>query len=240
MKNRLLLLILSALPYVLISQTLELEEEYLNKVIQSGKLSHEELKEIGKSWNKLLKEFGGYPELPYNTKTQKIEFIKIDNFQGILKKDIYKKVKEWIAINYGAINSVLHYEDYDSGKIIVKGWNKFYIDDIFKNFWGNPKDVIRSLKCYHTVIFTIKDGKMKTEYTNLEYESESGGYTIGTTYVPLSKINYNIQELYPVTKKEKSTWISRLSTLKNTVVEIKNIQESIKYFVLSVKDDQKF
>tara|TARA_R110000737_G_scaffold246939_1_gene257160 strand:- start:738 stop:1466 length:729 start_codon:yes stop_codon:yes gene_type:complete len=242
MKASFLIPILLIIPSLLISQTIELEKEHLNNVIQSGKLGQAQLKKMGISWRELLNEFGGYPELPYNPVSQRIEYTRIDSFNGLTKKDIYPKVKEWIAINYGSIKAVLHYEDFDSGKIIVKGHNFLIVEDILKSFWGSgsSKNVVRSLKCYHTTIFTIKDGKMKTEFTNLEYESTTNGYFTGTYYVPATESKYSIIELYPVTIREESTWVSRLSTLKNTSTQVNYIQESIKRYINDSKKDLEF
>ena len=235
-----LVLLLCCLPQLLHSQTFELEKKSLNSLIESGKYSQEELKVIGAAWNNLLEDFGGYPELPYNPVTKNIEYIKVDTFHGIQKKDIYRRVKEWVAINYGSINSVLHYEDYDSGKIIVKGRFSVLVDDRYKNIWGNAKETVISLKCYHTVIFTVKEGRMKTEYRDIEYESESGGYAAGTYYVPVSTIKYDMTMLYPITAKDKSTWVSRLSTLKQTTSSVEASQESIKIYISSVNAEEKF
>lgn len=228
------------IPSFLICQTIELEKKYLNGVIQSGKLDQVQLKKIGTSWQQLLKGFGGYPELPYNPVSKRIEYTRIDNFEGLTKKDIYPRVKEWIAINYGAIKDVLHYEDFNTGKIIVKGWNNLIIEDILKTFWGSPTEVIRALKCNHTVVFTIKDSKMKTEFTNLEYEAEADGHYNGTYYIQPRKITYSIEELYPVTIRKESTWFSRLSTLKNTSIQINNIQESVRRYIINSNDENEF
>jgi hypothetical protein len=240
MKEYLIVIWFLFISIVLSGQTLELEKQYLNDLIQSGKINQDEAKKIGTSWHNMLNELGGYPELPYNPKTEQIEFIHIDTFTDISKRIIFDRVKEWIAINYGSINEVLHYENFNTGKIIVKGSTKYYIDDIVNNFWGDPKSVVRSLLQYHTCIYTIVDNKLKSEFTNLEYESESGGYANVNYYVPVSKINYSIWQLYPVTISEEETWISRLSTLKMTNERIDFLGKSIKEYIESSSIDYDF
>lgn len=224
---------------LIFGQTIELEKEYLNQTIRSGQLSQEGLKNIKEAWDAIILD-NRYPELPYNEITKKIEYILIDSFPGLNKEEIYRRVKEWIAINYGSINSVIHYEDFKSGKIIVKGFFNLYIDDILNNFWGNPKEIIRYLKCYHTVVFTIKEAKMKAEYANIEYEYESSYYTTSSLYIPPRKNSYNILELYPITSSDIETWPSRISTLKNTTIEINLVQKSIINYVRSIRQDSNF
>jgi len=228
----------------LTAQTEDAEKEYLHSLIViaagSDGVSLDEQKNLqrkGAAWNKLLKDFGGYPKLPYNENTNQIELSHILDLTGISKDIIYSRVKEWVAITYGSISTVLHYNDPERGKLIVKGYWPLLIRQTAFNYWGVPKgETVSSVKCNTTTIFTIKEGKLKMEFTNIEY---------GTTSYNQLDNRYGeqvrpITSLYPVTAAEEQTWKSRLSTLQQTDVALKLSANSLNEYIKNYQSDLDF
>jgi hypothetical protein len=66
--------------------------------------------------------------------------------------------------------------------------------------------------------------------------------TVHTGLVYGGSLNLSIafEELYPVTIREESTWVSRLSTLKKTSTQVNYIQESITRYINDSKKDLEF
>jgi hypothetical protein len=117
---------------------------------------------------------GGYPDLPYNENTNTIQFNQVLEFPNVDKETIYNRILEWSALTFGSINAVLHYENFETGKIILKGTFEIIYRLETKSFWGFEKEAITNSECSETYIFTLKENKVKIEITNLMYE-----YTVG-------------------------------------------------------------
>lgn len=228
--KKMILLALINLPFLLSAQTEELEKAHLNSLINSGKVSQTELTQLGKSWRGLLERFGGYPILPYNKTSRRIEFIEVLEFPGKQKNEIVDLVKEWISINYGNIQEVLHYEN-SKGKLIAKGFFRVSMEGKKWNFFGKQVSDEFEAKCFHTVVFTVRDGKMKMEHRDLEYHYRIPSSTAGGVYVPAQNIETNLLNLYPVTAGPKSGWEGRLQTIQNAAIEIERSEQSIKRYI---------
>ena len=100
-----------------------MEQRYLSK-----QLDQPQYLELTQKWKALLTEFP-YPDLPYNETTKQVEFELVYNLAGVPQEVIYKRVMEWAAISFGRLSEVLHYEDSETGKIILKGnFNVPYFD----------------------------------------------------------------------------------------------------------------
>jgi hypothetical protein len=219
------------LPIFLIGQTIEAEKAFLNQMVKNEKMDIHKSRELTIAWSGLLDQFGGYPDLPINEKTKKVEFVKVKTFEGKGQIEIYKMIKEWIAINYGSMDEVIHYEDPASGKIIVKGHFIMEVENKYKTFWGNERSLSSSWVTYHTAIFTVKKEKLKIEFSNIRYEYETGGYELAGYYIPLETRNFPISDLYPVTKTKNDSWEYRLSILQKTSLKIQLTMSLIEDYV---------
>lgn len=137
------------IPLTLLSQTKQLEEAYAKEQWDAGKYTGDQYGKIGRAWARLLADFdGGYPELPYDREEERMKFEYIIELEGVTKAIIQTRLKEWTAINFGSIDAVLHYEDVESGKLILKGNFRIpYIDD-YQNFWGQHKQRWESATCF--------------------------------------------------------------------------------------------
>ena len=74
------------------SQTKELEEKSLNDRANNGEITGVRLNTLAGEWHTLLNDFGGYPELPYNTTTNKMDFNLVLEFNGLEKEIIFNRV----------------------------------------------------------------------------------------------------------------------------------------------------
>jgi len=238
MKN-LFFVFMLCLPVLLIGQTLSVEKEALFKKIAQENHLKSTVNEMSKGLVDLFAKFKEYPELPYNPETELIEFSKVYNLKGMSKNDIFDQVKEWIAINYGAIDVALLYQNKEKGKIITKGYFNIIADSKFINIWGKSKSTTFELGIYHTAIFSIKDGKLKIEFVKMDYSYMTGGYDNGEFYVPLEEQRHSLSSIYPIVLGDYSEWEFRLSLLHKTSAGVNLTMKSISDY-LNDKDKDNF
>jgi len=220
------------------SQTEEKEMEYLNTLL--NKLSQNEILELSKDW-RLFLEKNEYPKLPYNEQMGEIDYEFVYSYENLSKQIIFNRIKEYASIIYGSLDAVLHYEDFNSGKIVLKGYFPFVIIDEAKNFWGNPKEVAKEIDCFYTVVYSIKENKLKVNYTNIEFETTFGGYySIAGVYLPETKLKKSLSSLYPVTKGTKETWLGKINTMKQTTKSLDNHQRMFDNFIKNSIEDMNF
>jgi len=196
----------------LYGQTAEAEKKRLTERYQQKDFDEITYLEMAKEWNDILKRVEGYPDLPYNAETNQIDFKWIQVFPELSKRIIYNRVLEWCAINYGNLETVMHYQDFESGKIIVKGYFEFYnIKRINRLF----KDPLEETICNHILVFTLHDNSLKVETKYLNYTFTN--YTWDSNYnLIANSYNLPITILYPVTDADMLDWMKRLSVLHET------------------------
>lgn len=222
------LLLLNAQVY---AQTIVLEGEALNTLITSQVKSQAENVQLVKDWQSFMKE-NTYPELPVDANGN-VFYSEVVKLENVKKQLIFKKVKEWLALTYGNIEKVLHYEDIERGKIIAKGFFKTSVKMDVRKFFGGTKEGNGNFDVYHTLVFTIKDGKLKMDLSNLEYKFE-------TNYLDGTAFNYklNSSDLYPVVVTPKNKWKMSLNLMDDTNKNMTSFAEKVKIYILD--DDQSF
>lgn len=223
---------------LLFGQTIDLEKENLNRRLQDKMLTSEEKQKLGRDWRELLDNFGGYPDLPYDETTNTITYKTTIPLNGIDKKMIYQRIKQYIATYHKVYDS--YFEDYEYGKIITDA-NGFLLIDAFKrNFWGNPKKEMetKQVRVNYTLIFTFKNNALKLELTNLSYTSFYSYYLGGQLFNGENTVY--TWDLYPVTNGDKGDWTSKLSTLQNTKEYLEQQKLIIGLYILAGLKDQSF
>jgi hypothetical protein len=235
-----LLFVLLILPAIAFTQTEELEKRSLTERYEEGEFSHETYLQYATEWRDLLLEYGGYPDISFNNQNNRIEYIRIYEFPDFDKKDIYNRLLEWAAINFGELSSVLHYSDLESGKIILKGNFSIFYKGFYKNFWGNKKQKSISRKSFQTYIFTIKDNKLKLEVVNFTYKYKIYGYSAGNYYIPTETFELDIQDIYPVTNHEPLEWLANLDLLVKTKDKVVLLMYNIDTFINERTEDYSF
>jgi hypothetical protein len=237
MKKLLIILALLILTFSVYSQTKEKEEQNLNQMIQNKTKPIEEIRLLADKWKKFLIDYGSFPLLPYNTTNNEIEYTFVKNFE-LSKEIIVNRIMEWSALNFGSINSVMHYNNFESGKIILKGnFPLFYVKD-YKNFWGTTKESINDKTCYQTYVFTVINNKLKVQITDIKYEY-AYFYTIGTTYTETTK-KLPMASLYPITNFESIDWKENLNILGETNKKIGLLVDDLFKYINDYKADYIF
>lgn len=238
MKNNLFLWALVLAPWCGWGQTVELEEEYLNKCVREQKWTQAEATERVRLWRQMKVE---YPVIPYDTSAKEVTVDRVITFPGVKREVAFRRVKEWAALTFGSLEEVTDYEDAASGKIILEGYVVVTYQASFDNLWGNLKSVPDSKRLYFSLVVTVKDDKAKVEYKNLKYWYTIGGYTIGNTYIPLEVVRMPFGLGFPVTAAaDKGTWKGALDLLRKTMVELNATAPSLEAYVRAVDEDYKF
>jgi hypothetical protein len=244
--RKLLIIVFALLPLISFSQTEKIEKDYVNYLIQGGTLSTEEIKSLSTKFKSLLNEVG-YPELPYDESEDKFVFKNIYDLPGIDANTIYDRCMEWIAIRFGSIASVLHYGDPNRGKIIVKGNTELTAHANYRSFFfGSKKERIELITCYFTMIYTIKDGKIKCEGENIEYEFTfiSAAAISESTADYLETGNHSftvpISTLFPIIAHDEIHWKKHISLAQATKRKLYNFGLSISEYIALDKADYDF
>ncbi len=87
------------------SQTEIIEKENIANRYQNGEFTIEKYQQYGKDWRALIEDLGGYPNLPYDNKSQIIKFEYVIETE-MSKKIIYDRILEWSAISFGSLSDV--------------------------------------------------------------------------------------------------------------------------------------
>jgi hypothetical protein len=239
MRQILTLLLILSTNFQLFCQTEKLEIENLSLRYQQKEFPIDDYKQYGQDWRNLLSDLGGYPNLPYNYDNKAIKFEYLIE-TGVPKKITFDRILEWSAINFGSLDAVLNYKDFETGKIILKGnFNVTHRQDL-KNFWGNLKEEIKETTCYQTYIFTIKDNKLKIEIMNIKYKFSFVGYMSSNIYIPGRTFEMSIHNIYPITNFDSSQWKEKLDLLNQTNLKIINLKDDISSYIKINKDDYNF
>lgn len=228
-------LLISLMPLLLFSQTAEIETELVKLRYERNEIPIEEYKKMGKEWQRLLDYFGGYPEFPLNDEGNKIEFQYIEKLPGLSKEQIFNRIIEYSAINFGSINEVLHYSSLSTGKLIFKGNFKSYYLKRASGLFANPDNQIPTkFLVSFTVEFTLKDGAYKMKITDpLVSDYYFYNYQESSSTLPITSY-------YPVTEAPLKEWDARLKKL----IEIKNLftyySTSLKAYINNINADYDF
>lgn len=222
------------------SQSADIEIENVTNKFKKGEISQEEYTNQGKIWRDVIKSVGGYPELPFNSQTGRIEYAFTYEYPNLTKEEIFKRILEWTSINFGSLDAVLNYSDKESGKIILKGFFNVSVIEDYETIWGNRKQKPDTKKCNQIYIFTIKENKLKLEITGINYDFIYGGFTTGSYYVPESTVNMSIHALYPITNSPPVSWKGYLSILSVTNIEILQTANAIDLYLKNTHRDYEF
>jgi hypothetical protein len=238
MRTLILIFLTASIPYFSFSQTYDAEIENVSKRFEKGEITQQEYRDLALEWKELIKEFDGYPSLPYDKERRMIQYEFIQNFSDLNKKNVYNRILEWAAINFGSLDAVLHYKDYESGKIILKGIVPIYqIIDIPSLF--NTQEKLLETNCHQTYIFTLKNNKLKLQIQNIGYEQKYYNYS-QTSSGSLYTTDYRIHDLYPITDFPTEEWKNKLSQLVSTDEKIRNLKTNLFNYIKAYKKDYEF
>jgi hypothetical protein len=226
MKKLILILGFVSIANNLISQSLDIELNYINSEIQSGKLNSDQAKTLGEKWNLFNKRFR-YPELPINKITGEVDFSDTLAFDNKKRNIIFERSLEWIAINYGSILL----KDPDSGKIIANGnINVLHTAD-FQGSFNSFVEYKTVTSANYTMVLTIKDNKLKYNIINIEY-------TFTDNYG--SSFTLPINSLFPVISKDEYQWKKYLTVLNESKKIYTSLKDSLTEYINNADEDYNF
>jgi len=237
MKTLLFILLMPFVSYISFGQTEQAELDNVSRKFKKGKISSTEYKELANEWKNLLKKFDGYPEFPYRKESKIIQYEFIQNFPDLNKNILYNRVLEWAAINFGSLDAVLHYKDYESGKIILKGVVSIYQIVDIHSFFTTQKKLLET-NCHQTYIFTFNKNKIKLQIQNIGYKQKYYNQTASIS--SLYTTDYSIHDLYPITNYPPDQWENKLFQLVSTDKKIRNLKAILFNYIKSYKKDYDF
>lgn len=222
-----LLLIMNGIP--LFPQTPAIELETMMKRYTSKELTQLEFKDLAIAWRNLTDSIG-YPEVPYDSLTGKVEYEFIYALDGIPRDIIVNRISEWAAISYGITNSILTHQGNTGSKLILNGSFEILFPDLFsvwKNSWAGyvEKEMQNSGAGYFTMVFTIKDGKLKTQVLNISYD-----YTDNLTELTVSR---TMESCFPISNNEKDEWKAIIAIVNETGA---NLETQLNALIDYIKD----
>jgi len=177
------------------AQTDSTEKVMLNKKQLSREISKAEYSFLSRKWNETM-ERNKYPELPFNSEG-KVQYSFIMEFKDMSKQKLCNRILEWLTITHGIVPAYL-YKNPDDGKIICS--NSTFIQGT-------------TLGTY-TFVFTIKDGKVLIDFMNVGFKVSSGGFYSGDNWIPENTSFTPIDQVYPISTKDISTWTYYLKILE--------------------------
>lgn len=226
MRNTLIFTIL-LFSFAATAQTLKIEFDSIENAFQQGKIAQVDAIKKRAFLEKI------YPSLPYDTLMQDFSFSWTVDLPGVPKNVIFKRVKERCAALYGDIDAVLRYEDMETGKIIVKGYVPIRYKQAYQGLW-KVREIVGKADCYHTIVFTIKDGKMKYEILSLAYKGRFAYSTTNTTY------EYSFKSMFPVGTKSDIEIRNTLELASDTLRAFDLIKKHFQVYILAWKSDYEF
>jgi hypothetical protein len=238
-----LLVLTSFYIFCAISCFSQTEQAELNNIFQrrtQGKYTTAEYPNVIQTWRDIISDLGGYPKLPYDSTKNQIIYHFKSEFPNTPKRDIFNRIMEWGAINFGSLDQVLHYSNFETGKIILKGWFSVIVEQDYATFWSGKKEILNERKCYFTMVFTIQDNKMKMDIPVMNFEYVFGGYVPGGTYIPLSSKSILLSDLIPVTNTHWMDWRGNINMLIFSDLKIKLLQYNLTEFINITKQDYSF
>ena len=129
-----LLLIFIGMP--VFSQTQAIEYKSMMNRYLAKELSQLEFKELTFAWRDLTDSIG-YPDVPYDSVSKKVEYEYVNALDGIARETIVNRVSEWAAVTFGSTDALLTHQG-NASRLILNGSVEVLFPDMFmvwKNSW---------------------------------------------------------------------------------------------------------
>jgi len=217
----------------LFSQTPALEQETMMNRYKSKELTQLEFKDLAIAWRDLIDSVG-YPEVPYDSITTKVEYEFVKTLDGIPRDIIVNRVSEWTAISYGITNSILTHQGNTGSRLIFNGSSEILFPDLFfvwKNSWKGyvETELQNSGACYFTMVFTIKDEKLKSQVMNISYE-----YTDNLSEQSVSR---TLNSCFPISNNEQDEWKAIIAIVNETRANLETQMNSLIDYIKDYEND---
>jgi hypothetical protein len=141
-----------------------------------------------------------------------VEYEFFSSFDGVPRDIIVNRVSEWAAVSFGSTDGLITHQG-STSRLILNGSIEVFFPDMFnewKNSWRGyvETEQLNSSFCFFTMVFTIKDGKMKSQIVNISYEY--------TDHVGDRTISRTLDSLFPISKNEQDEWKATITLVKET------------------------
>ncbi len=188
----------------LFAQSDSIEKQLLFNEFTAKRINQEKLSEIGMKWNQTVKNFGGYPIIPYNSSNE-VYYSYLFEFEKLTKEQLANRSLEWMAINHSIYPNQI-YSNPTDGKIIFR--NSFSANN---NFTG-----------VYTCVISAKDKALLIEYFKIGFQLFVPGHYAGDSWINDSTTELPIDQVFPIILKRPNEWEWRLNLLKNAETFFKN------------------
>ena len=95
-------------------QTIQIERNYVNSIIQSPTTNDFDRSDIVKKWSKFSREYV-YPVLDIDTTKSELQFSQIIEVDSLSKKIIFERCEQWFVLSYFQVL----YSNFEAGKMIA-------------------------------------------------------------------------------------------------------------------------
>lgn len=216
----------------LLSQTPELEKESLALRYQSKELSQLEYKDLVFAWRDLTDSID-YPEVPFDSVSKKVEYTFENSLLGISRETIVNRVSEWTAVSFGSTDALTTHQD-KASRLILNGSVEILFPDMFmvwKNSWRGyvETEQLNSSICYFTMVFTIREGKMKSEIVNISYQY--------TDFVSDRTISMTLNSCFPISNNEQEEWKAMITLVNETRSSLNAVNDLLLAYIKDYEND---
>jgi len=230
------------LPLYSYAQTYKMEVDLINSLLISKEKTGPEALEMKKNLDEACDSGRTYPLLPYDTTSGTFNFTYILNCPDVSKNDAFKRVKQWCSLRYADVDAVVRHEDMEAGKLIIKGYTPITYTKTFQGWWGKKRSYSQRSNCYHTIIFTCIDGKIKMEVNDLRYSFVWSGHysSLTNSYVGAEETQIYLNSMFPIMINDRKEWAGLLELARQTVQVYGRHSEDLRNYVVNWKNDYKF
>ena len=215
-----------------LSQSLKSEYKSMMDRFLAKEMSQLEFRDMSFAWRALMDSVG-YPEIPYDTINRKVEYVFIHGLDGIPRETIVNRVSEWAAVSFGSTDGLLTRQG-STSRLILNGYMEIPFPDLFmvwKNAWVGyvEKELQNSSICYFTMVFTVKEGRMKSQLMNLSYEY--------TDFVSDRSVNKNLLSLFPISSNEQDEWKAVIGLVNETRTSLNTMMGQLIGYIQDYEND---
>ena len=226
------LLLIRALGWPAFSQTQALEYESMMNRYLAKELSQLEFKDLSIAWRELTDSIS-YPEVPYDSVSKKVEYEFLNALEGISRETIVNRVSEWAAVTFGSTDALLTHQG-NTSRLILNGSVEVLFPDIFmvwKNSWRGyvETEQLNSSICYFTMVFTVKDGKLKSQIVNISYQY--------TDFVSERTISRTLNSCFPISSNEQEEWKALITLVNETKESLNAVNDLVVDYIKDYEND---
>jgi len=137
-------------------------------------------------------------------------------------------------VTFGSTNALLTQQG-NTSRLILNGSIEVLFPDLFrvykKNSWIGyvETEQLNSSICYFTLVFTIKDGKMKSQVRNLSYQY--------TDFLTDRSISRTLNSCFPISSQEKDEWKALITLVNETTQSLDTMMALLVAYIQDYEND---